>query len=80
MPLKIFLKPLDDEPPFYALGRDAQIIDMDTGVDISKAVRNINISLLQDEWATATLECDIGELELIGVDVEKVFPIIEKEE
>jgi len=75
MPLKIILKPLNDTPPFYALGKDAQVIDIDTGTDISKAVRNIRISLLQDEWATATLECDIGELELVGIDVEKIFPV-----
>lgn len=75
MTLKITLKPVDDSPPFVNIGSAAQVIDLESGIDISKCVRNIEIKLYADEWVTAILECDVGELELTGVDVEKVIPI-----
>lgn len=80
MTLKIILKPINDTPPFVNIGSNAQVIDIESGVDISKCIRDIDIKIHMDEWVTATLECDIGELELIGVEAERIFPIEIREE
>lgn len=80
MSLKITLEPIDDKPPYVNIGSAARIIHIESGVDISKSIRNIDIRIHVDEWVTATLECDIGELELIGVDPVKIFPVEIREE
>jgi len=75
MTLKITLEPIDDSPPFINVGSNIKVTDIESGIDISECVRNVTIKAFMDDWVTATLECDIGKLELIGVDVEKVFPV-----
>lgn len=75
MTLKITLEPINDTAPFVNIGANIKVIDIESGVDISKCVQNVTIYANRDEWVTAMLECDIGVLELIGVDVEKVFPV-----
>jgi len=75
MSLKIIMEPINNTPPFVNIGQNVKIIDIESGVDISKCVRNMVINIFHDDWVGAILECDIGKLELIGVDIKDIIPI-----
>jgi len=66
--LKITMKPIEDSPPFINVGQNVKVVDLETGVDLSKGVRNITVYIRKDEWVTAVLECEVGELDLVGVE------------
>ena len=72
MSLKIIMKSLYNNPPHLNIGNNVKVIDLNTGIDISNCVRNIDIKIRQDKWVTAIIECDVGELELTGVDIEEI--------
>lgn len=72
MSLKITLKPIKNNPPYINVGNNIKVTDLESGIDISNYVHSIDIKIRKDEWVTAVIECDVGELELIGVDVEEI--------
>lgn len=73
MGFSITLKPIDSKDPVIALGCGAKVVHIESGVDISASVQEIDISLKPDEWATVKLTCDIAELKLDGLILEEVL-------
>lgn len=69
MPLRIEVKPEDDTN--YALGHKVKFIDIDSDVDISDSIVKATIEVDKDDWVTANLVVDVGELKLNGVDIFK---------
>jgi len=82
MGLKITCLPLNPPPftPVVALGKDIKVVHIESGVDISDAVISINISIEKDEWIMANLVCDVGELDLEGVDIESMISFMRSKE
>jgi hypothetical protein len=75
MSLKIKMRPLNEKnPPFVNVGDNIEVTHIDSGIDITSSVFSIDIRVRRDDWVTATLECYVGELDLLGVDIDKIIP------
>ena len=70
MSLKITMEPVDNKPPYINLGKAVKVIDLDSGADISDSVRDIDIRIRSDEWVTAHIGFDVGELDIDGIDTD----------
>ena len=70
MGLKITLKPATDSPPFLAISDHVKVEHIETGIDISNVVQGVTINLMKDEWPTATLLVDVGEIEVEELDLD----------
>jgi len=72
MSLKIIMKPIQDNSPYINVGDNVRVFDIESGVEISDYIQSIDIRIRRDDWVTATIECDVGELELNGIKISEI--------
>ena len=69
MGLRITMKPIDTAPPYINLGNTVKVVDIESGVDLSDSIKDIDIIAHKDTWVTANIEFYVGELDMDGVDI-----------
>lgn len=72
MGIRITVDPYCYGTPHISLGNKVKVVHIESGVDISDVVKNIDISIRSDEFVMAKLECYVGELKMEGVTVEEL--------
>ena len=68
MTIRIEGKPVGDGR-FLMPHRDVKVTHVKTGADITDSIRAITVRIVPDDIATATLDIDVGELNIDGVTV-----------
>ncbi len=68
MLLKITGKTIGESKAMIGNEKCIKVVDLDTGVDITRGIRKLTIDMQPGKIVTANLECLVVELDLSGVE------------